>query len=89
MNRHRTVKLDANHGPIVDALRRVGAEVNELARFGANPDLLVLFRKRLYLLEVKTDDGSLEDSQRAMIAAGWPIVVVRSQQDALRAIGAM
>lgn len=83
------VKLDQNHAPIVAALRKVGAEVIELARYGLSPDVLCLFRGRMILLEIKVPGGSLEESQRKLLDAGWPLVVVRSIDEALDAIGAV
>lgn len=50
----RSAKVDANQDEIVNALRSMGATVQSLARVGAGcPDLLVGFRGKNYLLEVK------------------------------------
>ena len=50
----RAARVDANQAEIVDALRSVGAAVQSLAAVGRGvPDLLVGFRGKLYLLEVK------------------------------------
>jgi len=51
-------KADANQSAIVEALRRVGATVQILSQVGHGcPDLLVGFRGRNYLIEVKNQDG--------------------------------
>jgi hypothetical protein len=84
-------KIDTNQPAIVEELRQVGASVESLARVGAGvPDLLVGFRERTYLLEIKTDRGALTDDQRAWLAR-WrgQAAVVRSADEALKAIGAL
>ena len=48
----RARKRDANERDIIIALRARGATVEQLDGYGV-PDLLVAFRGRLYLLEVK------------------------------------
>ncbi len=58
-------RTDANHRQIVDALRRCGATVLDLSNVGDGcPDLLVGFRGRNYLMEVK--DGAKKPSQRRL-----------------------
>ena len=79
-------KRDANEAPIVAALRRCGAQVIRISERGA-PDLLVLFRGRLFVLEVKSRLGDLTLAQEQVTAQGWPVWVVRSSDDALHAIG--
>ena len=88
----RRARVDANHGEVVQALRRVGALVFDLSRVGAGcPDLLVCHRGRLYLLEVK--DGTKAACDRrltkdeAAFAALWPVTVVLGPDDALRTLG--
>ena len=49
---YRARKRDANEREIITALREVGASVQQLNETGC-PDLLVLYRGVLYLLEVK------------------------------------
>jgi hypothetical protein len=87
----RAARVDRNQAAIVEQLRGVGASVESLARVGAGvPDLLVGFRERTYLLEIKTDRGALTDDQRAWLAR-WrgQAAVVRSADEALKAIGAL
>jgi hypothetical protein len=87
--------VDANQGEIVCALEAAGASVQSLAALGSGvPDLLVCFRKVLYLIECK--DGSKPPSKRALTTDqklwialwGGPVYVVDSPAGALRAIGA-
>lgn len=58
-------KTDANQKQIVQGLRKMGASVHSLHAVGDGcPDLLVGFRGKNYLLEVK--DGSLAPSDRKL-----------------------
>lgn len=76
-------KRDANEMPIRKALEAVGAFVTPISGKGA-PDLLVVYRRRLYAFEVKTAKGKQTAAQQA---TNWPLV--RTTEEALRAIGAM
>lgn len=78
-------RRDANERPIVRALRQAGAQVLLLDDF----DLLVLYRKRLSMLDAKTAHGRTTSAQDALIAAGWPLQLVEDEIAALRAIGAI
>lgn len=80
-------KRDGNEAPIVQALRKAGATVWLLDR---PVDLLVGYGGRLTALEVKTDRGRLTDEQAAICQFNdLPVYVVRTPEDALRAIGAL
>jgi len=90
-------RTDNNHIEIVDALRRVGAQVQSLAGVGHGcPDLLVAFRGEWFVLEVK--DGTKPASHRKLTQpeARWheqfgdyaSVFTVTSTDDALGAIGA-
>ena len=79
----------------MDALRQAGAEVTSLHQVGGGvPDLLVSFRNKWYVVEVK--DGSkppsarmLTDDQRKWMVKQHALVwVVNSPAEALDAIGA-
>jgi Holliday junction resolvase len=90
----RSAKVDANQVEIVKALRSVGCTVQSLAATGQGvPDLLVGFRERTYLLEIK--DGSKPASARKLTPdqviwhqnwRGGPLAVVESVEDAFRVI---
>lgn len=77
-------RLDANHRTIRDGLRQVGATVNEKGPL----DLLVGFRGRNFLLEVKTARGRIRTTQKAFLSV-WQgqACVVRTLNEALIAIG--
>lgn len=76
---------------IVEALRKVGAEVLSLAPLGTGvPDLLVFYEGQLFLLEVKS--GTKKPSAQRLTAdqesfhARWPVDVVRSVSEALAVV---
>ena len=92
----RAARTDANQSAIINALRGVGASVQDLSRVGQGcPDLLVGFRGRNWLLEVK--DGSKNASDRKLTSdqMTWHRIwsgqkaVVMNEDEALRAIGAI
>ena len=60
-----TARTDRNHSEIVAALRAVGCSVQSLAAVGKGvPDLLVGFRGKTLLIEVK--DGAKAPSRRRL-----------------------
>jgi hypothetical protein len=78
-------RRDPNEPEIVRALRDIGATVKRLDDI----DLLVGWRGRNFLLEVKDLKGALKPSQEEMVRT-WrgQYEIVRSVDEALRAIGA-
>jgi hypothetical protein len=87
----RAAKVDANQDQIVSALRAAGASVQSLAPIGRGcPDLLVAFRRAMFLLEVKDGKGKTNEIQKRWhIEWSADVHVVRSPDEALRVIGAM
>lgn len=91
----RAARTDANQQAVIDVLRQVGATVHSLASMGQGcPDLLVGFRGRTCLMEVK--DGSKPPSERRLTPdqvvwhrdwTGGSLTVVNSPEDALKVIG--
>ena len=95
----RAARRDANEPEIVEALQTAGATVQTLSAKGV-PDLLVGFRGETYLFEVKIPLGPLGGAPQHQHLnkkqdewhrkwRGGTCVVVRSVDDALRAIGAL
>lgn len=85
-------RSDANQVEVMAALRKVGASVFSLHRVGQGcADLLVGFRGRTYLIEVKAKNGVLTPSQVKFIDSwtGDLVHVVRNIDGALRAIGSI
>jgi hypothetical protein len=86
---HYAAKRDINEKHIVDALRDEGAVVIRLSAPGL-PDLLVGWRDTTFLLEVKSEKGTLTGPEQDFFEA-WrgQCAIVRSVDDAKRAIGAI
>lgn len=90
----RKARVDDNQPEIVMALRMAGATVQSIATVGGGcPDILVGFRGKNYLMEIK--DGSKPPSARKLTSheTKWhkewrgQVAVVESIEDALIAIG--
>jgi len=87
-------RTDANQARIVEALRRLGASVSVTSGIGNGfPDLLVGYRGRTTLLEIK--DGEKPPSERKLTEAeayflgnwkGGPAVVVENEREAITAV---
>lgn len=86
----RSARVDANQAEIVAALRNIGATVQPLHAVGQGcPDLLVGYRQRNFLFEVK--NGKKPPSARKLTPdekdwiSGWrgPVVVVTSAFEAV------
>jgi hypothetical protein len=61
----RAARTDGNHTEVVGALKNIGASVQSLAALGDGcPDLLVGYRGRNFLIEVK--DGAKSPSARKL-----------------------
>lgn len=84
-------RTDQNQAEIVQALRSVGATVQSLHTVGKGcPDLLVGYRGKNYLMEVKTRVGRLtKDEQDWFTNWGGVVEVVKTPGAALLTIGAM
>lgn len=97
----RAAKVDAGQGEIVFALLAIGATVQSLAAIGRGcPDLLVGYRGRNYLLEVKAPPGpdggtSGHGRQLGPDQVKWhrawsgQVATVRTTDEAFAAIGAI
>lgn len=92
----RKSKVDANQATIVNGLRRAGATVAVTSAVGAGfPDLVVGYRGRNFLLEIK--DGEKIPSRRKLTTDqvrfhdAWKgqVARVESLSDALLTIGAI
>lgn len=82
-------KRDGNQAEIVEALRKAGASVLDLADVGHNcPDALIGYAGREWLIEIKTATGELTPGQVDFIRT-WrgAVHVVRSIDEALAVIG--
>jgi hypothetical protein len=85
----RAAKVDSNQDAVVDAYRGLGCTVTSLAGLGRGvPDLLVGYRGKLSLVEVKTPKGKLRPMQEEFRKL-WPVRVVRSVEDVMQHVEAM
>lgn len=77
-------RRDSTEPEVVRAFTDLGCLVFRLDR---PVDLLVYVFKsltdRLHLVEVKTAKGALNDKQQAFRAAGWPVHIIRSADEAI------
>ena len=77
-------KVDANQKEIIDALRRIGCEVETISGCKGMPDLLVSLGSRLYLLEIKNKEGENKVSDdQVKFHKRFPVSIVRTTQEAL------
>ena len=86
--RHRA---DGNQKEIVDALRDIGASVLVLSQVGGGcPDLMIGWRGKNYLLEVKTPKGKLRLGQKEFFDT-WRgrAFIVRSADEVLELINCL
>lgn len=85
--RRYDAKRDANEASIVRVFQDMNCMVFRLDR---PVDLLVYVWKslseRLLLVEVKTAKGDLNERQREFVAAGWPVHVIRSEDEAINLV---
>ena len=84
--RRRAARIDANQPDIVKGLRAFGASVTSMASLGDGvPDLLIGFRQRWYVMEVKAEDGELTPDQIDWIAKQRaPVYTVKSLEHAIK-----
>lgn len=87
----RAARTDANHRIIVESLRQVGASVQDLAKVGQGcPDILVGYRGRNYLMEIKAGKGKATHVQDVWhLTWQGQVVIVRTADEALHVIGAI
>lgn len=85
---NRRKRRDANHGEIVDALRKAGYAVLDLSQVGGScPDLLVAKHGIQVLMECKSVGEYLTDEQREF-AKQWPapVALARTAEEAITAM---
>jgi hypothetical protein len=79
----RARRTDANHRQLLEALRRCGWAVVSTHVVGGFVDAVAWHPSRgVRLLEFKQPKGTLTASQRGLLADGWPVVIVRSVDEA-------
>lgn len=84
-------RRDANHASIARALQLAGCSVADLSAVGGGvPDLAVARAGRTYWLEVKNPKGFnrvLQSQSDWALRWNAPVSVVRTAEEALRAVG--
>lgn len=80
----RAKRVDQNHGEIRETLRRCGWRILDVSDCAGLCDLLAHRGGELRMVEVKTAKGKLTPRQAELIAEGWPIVIVRTIEEAAR-----
>lgn len=95
----RAAKVDRNHSEVVNALRLVGCNVQDLSKVGDGcPDLLIGIPtvRKLVFAEIK--DGAKPPCERRLTDAqvkwharwnGYPVHIVESVSDALAIVAAI
>ena len=85
--RRYNAKRDANEPAIVNVFRDMGCLVH---RLDTPVDLLVkvykAVRDTIVLVEVKLPGKDLNDTQRKFVDAGWPVHVIRSEDEAINLV---
>lgn len=79
-------KRDANEPAIVEALQSCGALVQRVSERGFADLVCWHWACGLILVEVKGAKGKATDAQQEAAHAGWPVVTVRSANEAIAAI---
>jgi hypothetical protein len=83
----RAAKTDTIHAEVRGALENCGAIVFDAARVGRGfPDLVVNWRGRIVLIEVKAPKGT-HTPQQQRFAQRWPVTVLRSAEEAYHFCG--
>lgn len=85
------VKYDANHSDVKKWYEQAGCKVADTARAGNGVvDLFVACVGVTHAVEVKTDDGRLNDAQEAFLAA-WSgrFRIVRTQEEVIEHVKVM
>lgn len=89
----RIARVDANQPDIVEALRAAGARVQHIHIIGHGcPDILVAFRGRWYVAEIKDSRGQLTPDEvrwHEDFSVQGPVHIWRTARQALRDIGAI
>src|SRR5690349_18847131 len=93
MARYNYHRRDANHKKIVEGLRQHGATVKDASQLDGFVDLVVLFRDKITLIEIKNNKGTKQQKQltdmERKFHSSWSSVAVicETLEEALIAIG--
>lgn len=80
-------KVDANQQEIINALKKIGCEVETLSGCAGMPDLLVALGRRLFLLEIKNVEGKNEvNDDQVEFHKRFKTKIIRNIEEALEAV---
>ena len=87
MIRYSQSRKDKNHNAIVVTLQKLGASVMDISTLGhGRPDIVIGFKGKNYLAEIKDEKGKLNDDQ-VLFSKFWlgsKIEVLRTSQDCVK-----
>lgn len=79
----RRAKVDSTHREVIDTLRQLGWDVEDTHTLPNFVDAVAMRGEQVRLIEIKGVKNRLQPSQKRLIDRGWPIVILRSMQDAI------
>lgn len=77
-------RTDTTHREVIDTLRQCGWKVADTHALPNWVDCVASRGDAVRLIEIKAPKGKLKPSQQRLMNDGWPIVVLRSAEDAAR-----
>lgn len=77
-------RVDSTHKEVLTTLRRCGWKAIDTSRLRNFVDIVATRHGEVRLVEVKAKAGKVTESQACLLAAGWPIWILRSADDAAR-----
>jgi hypothetical protein len=80
----RAARIDATARDLTRKARDLGADVLPL---NGTVDALVLYRGRVLVVDWKSKGGTLTDDQARLVARGWPIHFVSTEQQLCDLLG--
>ena len=76
-------RTDRTPREVIDTLRQCGWKVADTHALPNWVDCVASKGETVRLIEIKTATGKLKPSQQRLIDQGWPVVVLRSAEDAV------
>jgi hypothetical protein len=80
----RAARVDNTARELTKAARAVGAQVEPL---NGVVDALVLHRGRVFIVDWKSKGGTLTPAQAKLVASGWPISFISTEDQLFTLLG--
>jgi ATP-dependent exoDNAse (exonuclease V) beta subunit len=80
----RAARIDSTARDLTKTARSLGADVLPL---NGIVDCLVLHRRRVFVVDWKSKGGTLTEDQAKLVARGWPIHFVSTEQQLIDLLG--